>query len=152
MDSKAAEHVQHLPFFVTGPGETDILLTSMIIFTLALVLLIGVFYFYLHSLPERMAHDTNSMQLQLVGILVLLALFTHNNIFWVAALLIVAVKVPDFLTPLISIARSLRRIAGRTAPSAERIATTTEKPQLTDGSPAPDAAPPSTPQRENEHA
>jgi hypothetical protein len=43
-----------------------------------------------------------------VEILALLALFTHNNLFWVAAILIAAFRVPDFLTPLNSIAESLK--------------------------------------------
>ena len=32
---------------------------------------------------------------------------THNNIFWVAALLLAAIKLPDFATPLNAIARSV---------------------------------------------
>ncbi|MDN3718716.1 hypothetical protein QW131_04475 [Roseibium salinum] len=43
----------------------------------------------------------------------LLALFTHNNIFWVAALLLAFVQVPDFVSPLGSIANSLSRMANR---------------------------------------
>ncbi|WP_181409882.1 hypothetical protein [Martelella alba] len=113
------EYDGYLPFFITGPGQTDVLLVAMIILTLVIVLLIGVFYLHLHALPERMAHRSNSIQLQLVGILALLSLFTHNNIFWVAALLIVAIRIPDFLTPMVSMARSLNRIArSRPRPAA----------------------------------
>lgn len=36
---------------------------------------------------------------------------THNNIFWVAALVLAVVELPDFLTPLKSIAKSLATIA-----------------------------------------
>jgi len=117
MEPNAAAEIGQLPFFLTGPGETDALLTGMIIFTILVVLLIGVFYLYLHALPERMAHRANSTQLQLVGILALLALFTHNNIFWVAALLIVAIRLPDFVTPINSIAQSLQRLAERPGPA-----------------------------------
>lgn len=103
----------HMPFFITPPGETDVLFVSMIVFTLVMVLLIGVFYFYLHSIPERMAHSRGHTQMQVVGILALLALFTHNNIFWVAALLLVALQLPDFLTPINRMAAALERAAPR---------------------------------------
>jgi hypothetical protein len=42
--------------------------------------------------------------------LALLALFTHNNVFWVAALLLAVVRWPDFSTPLNSIADSLEKL------------------------------------------
>ncbi len=109
MEDGGAHGEPHLPFFITGPGETDVLFVAMIVFTLGTVLLIGVFYFYLHSLPERMAHSRNHTQMQLVGILALLALFTHNDIFWVAALLLVALQLPDFLTPMQRMADALDR-------------------------------------------
>ena len=111
METQALEQVGHLPFYITGPGQTDVLMIAIIILALVGVVLIGVFYLYLHALPERMAHSSNAFQLQLVGVLALLSLFTHNNIFWIAALLIVAVRIPDFLTPVNSIAHSLHRIA-----------------------------------------
>lgn len=100
---------EHLPAFIVGPGDTDVLFAIVFIFLLVTVLLVGVFYFKLHSLPEQMAHDINAGQIQIIGILSLLALFTHNNYFWIAALLLAAVKVPDFLTPLTSIANSLEQ-------------------------------------------
>ena len=99
----------YTPFFITPPGETDVLLVGVIVFTVGLVLLVGVLYFNLHALPERMAHRSNHAQLQLVGILTLLALFTHNHIFWIAALLLVALKLPDLVTPLNRIANALDR-------------------------------------------
>ena len=48
--------------------------------------------------------------------LALLALFTHNNIFWIAALLIAAFRMPDFLSPLQSMAASLGAILNRLPP------------------------------------
>ncbi|MCA8884595.1 MAG: hypothetical protein KDA50_12745 [Rhodobacteraceae bacterium] len=110
---------EHLPFFVTGPGQTDMMLVHVGIFIVGAVLLVGVFYLHLHSLPDRLAHRANSTQLQFVGILTLLALFTHNNLYWVAALLLVAVQFPDFVTPLNSIARSLEKATGRPSESAD---------------------------------
>ena len=50
--------------------------------------------------------------------LALLALFTHNHLFWIAALLLALVQFPDFSSPLGSMARSLEKLAG-SAPLAE---------------------------------
>lgn len=108
---EAAPH--HLPAFITAPGETDWLFVAIACILIAAVLAIGLFYFKLHALPERMAHRSQSTQLQLVGVLALLALFTHNNIFWVAALLIAALRIPDIVSPLRSLARSAADIAAR---------------------------------------
>lgn len=110
---------EHLPFFITAPGETDILFNITVVFVLVLVLLLGVFYLKLHSVPDRMAHHANHAQLQLIGILTLLALFTHNNLYWVAAIVIAALNPPDFVTPINSIARSLRRLAKEPEPVEE---------------------------------
>lgn len=110
METDTAPHGDpHLPFFITPPGQTDILLVSMVVFTLVLILLIVVGYLWLHALPERMAHHRSHTQLQLVGILTLLALFTHNALFWIAALLLVALQLPDFLTPINRMADALER-------------------------------------------
>lgn len=98
---------EHLPMFTAGPGQTDIFFNIVVVILLIVSTLIGVFYFALHALPERMAHKYNSRQLQIVAILSLVGMFTHNNYFWIAALLLAAIKIPDFLTPLNSIARSL---------------------------------------------
>jgi hypothetical protein len=97
----------HLPPFIVGPGETDYLFVILACFLIAIVLLIGNFYFKLHALPEKIAHEANSTQIQLVGVLALLAMFTHNNIFWVAALLLAAFRIPNFSEPLAAISRSI---------------------------------------------
>lgn len=112
----AATH--HLPFFVTAPGETDLLLWGMAFFLVFAVIGIGIFYFKLHALPEHLAHGGQKAQFQIVAVLALLALFTHNHAFWIAGLLLALVPVPDFLTPMTSIADSLQRIAGGPGPTA----------------------------------
>ena len=109
--NEAAPH--NLPPFIAAPGDTDILFVVIVCLIIAIVLIIGNFYLKLHALPESMAHRANSTQLQLVGVLSLLALFTHNNIFWIGALLIAALRIPDFSTPLTSIARSLDDLSDR---------------------------------------
>ena len=110
----AAAH--HLPPFVTAPGETDVLFVAMAIFVLLAVIGIGIFYFKLHALPEQMAHRGQKVQFEVVAVLALLALFTHNHVFWIAGLLLAFVPLPDFTTPLKSIARSLDRMAGGAEP------------------------------------
>jgi multisubunit Na+/H+ antiporter MnhF subunit len=89
------------------------LLVAMLIFLLAVILFVGNLYFQLHSLPERMAHRMNHMQMQVVAVLCLLALFTHNHVFWVAALLLALVQFPDFSTPINSISQSLEKLASK---------------------------------------
>jgi hypothetical protein len=108
--------IHHLPPFVTAPGETDVLLVAMAIFLLVAVIGIGLVYFKLHALPEQLAHRGQKVQFQLVAVLALLALFTHNHAFWIAGLLLALVPLPDFTTPLSSIATSLERIAGTSEP------------------------------------
>ncbi|MGO4831546.1 hypothetical protein AB4144_04495 [Rhizobiaceae sp. 2RAB30] len=106
----------HLPFFITTPGQTDILFVVVGIFVLLAVIGIGIFYFKLHALPEQMAHRGQKIQFEIVAVLALLALFTHNHAFWIAGLLLALVPLPDFTTPLNSMAGSLGRMAGRRRP------------------------------------
>lgn len=102
---------EHLPSYIAAADGSDTLFTIMAVFTVSLIILIGVFYLTLHAMPERMAHEANHSQMQVVGILALVALFTHNNLFWVAAILIAAFRMPDFLTPLSRIADTLTALA-----------------------------------------
>jgi len=51
-------------------------------------------------------------------VLALLALFTHNNVFWVAALILALLKLPDFVTPLNSISESLKKLTPDGDPSS----------------------------------
>lgn len=107
----AAPHT--LPSFVTAPGQSDWLMTVMGIFLVVAVVSVGLIYLKLHALPEHMAHRTNKVQLQFVAVLALLALFTHNNVLWIAALLLALVELPNFSTPMNSIALSLEKLSGR---------------------------------------
>ena len=103
----------HLPSFITGPGQSDWLMTVMAVFLTVAVVSVGLVYLKLHALPEHMAHRTNKVQLQFVAVLALLALFTHNHVFWIAALLLALIELPDFSTPMTSIALSLEKLSGR---------------------------------------
>lgn len=117
------EILHNLPPFIVAPGGTDWLLVGLAIALFAGLLFLGNLYFTIHSLPEKLAHGTSPAQLQLVGILALLALFTHNNLFWVIALLLAAIKFPDFTTPLQSIADSLARQTATDAPAVATVQT-----------------------------
>jgi hypothetical protein len=111
----------HLPFFITAPGQSDGLFNATIVFLIVAVFTVGLIYLRLHALPEHLAHGTSKVQLQLVGVLALLALFTHNHIFWIAALLLALVQFPNFSAPLASMAQSLEKLAGSASP-AETLA------------------------------
>lgn len=102
----------HLPGFITAPGDTDILMIAVGIILIAAVVAVGNVYLRLHSLPERMAHKSQKLQFEIVAILGLLSLFTHNHLFWVAGLLLAMIDLPDFSTPLRRIAGSVEKMAG----------------------------------------
>lgn len=102
----------HLPSFITAPGDTDVLMIVVGLVLIAAVLAVGNIYLHLHTLPERMAHKSQKLQFEIVAVLGLLALFTHNHLFWVIGLLLALVDLPDFSTPLRRIAGSVERMAG----------------------------------------
>ena len=102
-----------LPPFVGGADGGDPLFSAITFIVIALVLIIGVFYLKLHAIPEQLTHKHSNTQSQLIMVLALLALFTHNNIFWVAALILALLKLPDFLTPINSISDSLKKLTAQ---------------------------------------
>jgi hypothetical protein len=103
---------QHLPSFITAPGQTDVLMVVMVIILLASVVGFGVLFLRLHTLPERIAHRGHKLQFEIVAVLGLLALFTHMHIFWVIGLMLALIDLPDFGTPLNRIAGSTEKMAG----------------------------------------
>jgi hypothetical protein len=64
----AATH--HLPAFITAPGETDVLMVVMGVILALSVLMFGVLFLWLHSLPERMAHRSHKLQFEIVAVCV----------------------------------------------------------------------------------
>jgi hypothetical protein len=92
-----------------------LVLTGLLL--LVAVLAVGNLYLRLHSLPERLAHKSEKLQFEIVAILGLLALFTHIHLFWIAALLLAVIDIPDFGTPLRNIAGSVERIADAATPA-----------------------------------
>ena len=81
------------------------------------VLGLGILFFRLHSLPERLGHK--KFQFEIVAVLGLLSLFTHVHAFWVAGLLLALIDLPDFQTPLRRIATSLEKLSGIQTPPEE---------------------------------
>ena len=102
--------VQHLLFFLPGPDGSDPLFTVVVVVLITVLVTAGALYFKLHAIPEHLGVKHNSTQLQLISVLAVLALFTHNNAFWILALLIAVIRLPDFLTPLKTIAESLVKL------------------------------------------
>ena len=126
--------LDYLPFFVTAPGESDLMFGAVTVFLLLVAIGFGALYFTIQAIPDRLADGASKVQLQIVGILGLLSLFTMNNAFWVAALLLAAVRIPDIVTPLKEIGLELRRRR-----EEEAVANAPE-PESPGALPAPNAA------------
>jgi hypothetical protein len=127
----------HLPGFITAPGETDVLMVVMSIILVLAIMGFGSLFFRLHTLPERMAHRSHKIQFEIVAVLGLLALFTHIHLFWVAGLMLALIDIPDFSGSLSRIAGSTEKLAGfKPGEGAVDIPEPAEDPHAT---------PPSTP-------
>ncbi|WFU77083.1 MULTISPECIES: hypothetical protein [unclassified Bradyrhizobium] len=134
----------HLPFYLAPGSGTDTLTVVMGIFLIGVIFWVGTLYWKLHSLPERMAHKSQKLQFEFVAVLGLISLFTHMHIFWVAGLLLALIDLPDFGTPLRSIADSVEKIADA-APGQD------EAPMEAGAAPAP-ADKPDVARKEHSHA
>jgi hypothetical protein len=96
---------EHLPFYIPGADGSDPLLVVTALILLAATLVIGVIYFRLHALPEQLGH--HKLQFEVCAVLALISLFTHEHIYWIIALVLALVDLPDFSTPLGRIATAL---------------------------------------------
>src|SRR5262249_37208328 len=103
---------EHLPSFITAPGQTDVLMLIMVFVLAGAVLGFGILFFRLHSLPEQIAHKSQKLQAEVVAVLCLISLFTHMHIFWIIGLVLALIELPDFGTPLNRIAGSAEKLAG----------------------------------------
>ena len=122
---------------MTAPGQVDGLLVGIGVFLLIVVFLLGVAFLWLHSLPERLAHHGQKLQFEIVAVLCLLALFTHNNLLWGAALILAMIDLPDLTTPLTRISVALERMTG---PRRAASASAPDVPEAAQ-TPAPETAP-----------
>jgi hypothetical protein len=107
-----ASSPEHLPFwFRTGPGQTDVLMLVMGVVLVLFVLLFGVVFLRLHHLPEHIAQKQQKIQYQIVAVLSLIAMLTHENVLWIAALLLAMIDLPDFTGLFDRIAHSVERVS-----------------------------------------
>lgn len=137
----------HLPFYLAPGSGTDTLMVLMGVFLIGTLLWVGTLYWKLHSLPERMAHKSQKLQFELVAVLGLISLFTHMHIFWIAGLLLALIDLPDFGTPLRSIAGSVEKIADATPAADARDI----QPEAT-AAPPPSGKPGPAKEKEHSHA
>lgn len=142
-DSIHPQATHNVPMFITAPGDTDVFMVATALFLLGTVVAFGVFYFRLHSLPEHIAHKADKVQMEIVSVLCLIALFTHEHIFWIAGLLLAFIDIPDFGTPLRRIAGSVAKIAGGELP--DTTGETAASAHHEQRSEAPAEAPPAKP-------
>ena len=91
------EALELFPFWLTAPGETDVFLIAVGIALMLVLLGFGALYFTVQAIPERMAAGTHKAQMQVVGILGLISLFTLNNAYWIAAILLAAIPLHEIL-------------------------------------------------------
>jgi hypothetical protein len=103
---------EHLPSFITAPGETDVLMLITAVILLASIVMFGILFLRLHHLPEHWAHGAGKLQLEIVSVLCLIGLLTHKHAFWIAALLLALIDFPDFPGWFGRITRAVERIAG----------------------------------------
>ena len=55
MDTLTANvNPDHLSFWITAPGETDLLFILVAIFLVLVLIAFGAFYFTIQSIPDRM--------------------------------------------------------------------------------------------------
>jgi hypothetical protein len=118
-----------MPFFITAPGETDVVFNITLWFVVACIILTGVVFLTIHSLPERMAHKSKKILLDLIALLCLLALLTHEHLFWFAAIVLAFIDIPDFLTPVNRIASSVATMAGQEAGEKPADVSTSGSPE-----------------------
>jgi len=134
--------VEHLPVFITAPGDTDVLMVVMAVILALCVVGFGVLFFRLHSLPEHIAHRSHKVQMEIVSILCLISLFTHMHSFWIIGLILAFIDIPDFGTPLQRIAGGVEKIAGTepTDPEFARDAATGRELRAAEDAEAPASA------------
>lgn len=117
MSESAAAEI-HPPFFIPTADGSDPLMTVALVTLIVIAISLGVGYFWLHSLPERMAHKAKRAQMQVVAVFCLIALFTHIQLFWLMALILAMIDFPDFSAPARRMAAALEAIAsGRNKPA-----------------------------------
>lgn len=130
-----------MPSFAPLADGSDFLLTFMIVSLTLSVLGIGLLFFRIHTLPERMAHNSKKIQFELVSVLGLLALFTHQHAFWVAGLLLAFIDLPDITTPLRRAVTALETLANIPPPQDDQAEGPEAVHAVEEAAPAPQEKP-----------
>jgi len=76
-----------------------------------------------------MAHKSKKILLDLIALLCLLALLTHEHLFWFIAIVLAFIDIPDFLTPVNRIAKSMESLAGQEAGEEPPDVSTSNPPE-----------------------
>src|SRR5262245_37522040 len=90
---------EHLPSFITAPGQTDVLMVIMVFVLAGAVLGFGILFLRLHSLPGQIAHKSQKLQAELVAVLCLVSLLTHMHSVSICGRGLALVEMPDAGTP-----------------------------------------------------
>ena len=121
VDANVHVSLEHLPFFIVPPGESDIFFGLVAVLLVLIVLGFGALYLTIQAWPDRLAKDASKVQLQIVGILGLISLLTLNNAYWIAGLLVAAIRIPDIVTPLREIAKAFSNRPDLIAPRSGEV-------------------------------
>jgi hypothetical protein len=108
----------YLPWFITEPGQTDVLMVAMAIFVVLFMFGFVVLILRLHRIPMQIAQQ--KVQYEIVAVLCLLALFTQENPYWIVALLLAVVDLPDFRGRFVRVADNVERITLKRRKRSER--------------------------------
>ena len=76
-----------------------------------------------------MAHKSQKILLDLIALLCLLALLTHEHLFWFIAIVLAFIDIPDFLTPVNRIAKSVESMARQEAAEEPADVSTSNPPE-----------------------
>lgn len=110
----------HLPSFAPGMDGSDGMLFNTGVFLVIAISCIGILIFMIHAIPEKVAHRSRKAQMEIVSVLCLLSLLSHNHIFWVIGLFLAFVDFPKLGEPFSRIALALERIGDARGPVADR--------------------------------
>jgi hypothetical protein len=109
-----------LPSFVPGMDGSDGMLFNTGVFLIIAISCIGILIFMIHAIPEKVAHRSRKAQMEIVSVLCLLSLLSHNHIFWVIGLFLAFVDFPKLGEPFSRIAVALERIGDRRDSPSDR--------------------------------
>lgn len=112
-EPEVSVNLEHLPFFIARPGDTDMVFIAVFIGLILIVLGFGALYFTVQAWPDRIAKGVGKAQMQVVSVLGLVSLLTLNNMLWIVGLVLAAIRIPDIVTPLRDISTAIKNRPNR---------------------------------------